>query len=68
MSVSTEKKLLSVRETAKALGVSEKTVWTITAPRGPLACCRIGARVMYSPQAIDRYIEQQEGNDSHEKK
>ena len=66
MKTATEKKLLSVKETAQALGISDRTLWTITAPRGPLACCKIGSRVMYSPKAIERFIEQQEGTTSDE--
>ena len=57
-------RLLSVKETAKILGVSERTLWSITTPRGTLACCKIGNRVMYSPKAIERFIEQQEGSDN----
>ena len=66
MQTVTEKKLLSVKETAKALGISDRTLWTITQPRGPLACCKIGSRVMYSPRAIERFIEEQEGAANNE--
>ena len=67
MSVSTEKKLLSVKETSKALGISARTLWGIKAPRGSLKCCKIGSRVMYSPQAIERFIEDQEGQANSDK-
>ena len=60
MQATIEKKLLSAKETARALGISDRTLWGITAPRGPLACCKIGTRVMYSPEAIERFIKQQE--------
>ena len=54
-----EKKLLSVKETAKLLNISERSLWSTTAPRGRLVSCRIGGRVLYSPQAIERFIEEQ---------
>lgn len=30
------------REAAKALGISPRTLWGMTAPRGPIPCLRIG--------------------------
>ena len=66
MQTTIERQLLSVRETAKVLGVSERTVWTMTVPRGRLVCCRLGSRVMYSAAAIKRFIEQQEASDESE--
>jgi predicted DNA-binding transcriptional regulator AlpA len=56
----TDKKLFSIKETAKMLGVSERTVWAVTAPRGRLISCKVGCRVLYSQNAIDRFIEHQE--------
>ena len=50
------KLLLSVREAAAALGVSEKTLWTWTAPRGDLPVVRIGTSVRYSPAALEGWI------------
>jgi len=60
MSSNTDKKLFSVKETAVILGVSERSVWAVTAPRGNLVSCKIGCRVLYSRAAIDKFIEQQE--------
>jgi len=57
---STDKKLFSIKETAKILGVSERSVWAITAPRGKLVSCKIGCRVLYSQESIDRFIKQSE--------
>jgi len=59
-----DKKLLSVKETAKILGVSERTVWAVTVPRGKLVSCKIGNRVLYSQKAIERFIESQEASDN----
>ena len=61
-----DKKLFSVKETAKIHGVSERTVWAVTVPRGKLVSCKIGSRVMYSPRAIERFIEQQEETTGNE--
>ena len=62
---STDKKLFSIKETAAILGVSERSVWAITArknnPQGKLVSCRIGCRVLYSQESIDRFIKQSEG-------
>jgi len=33
---------LRPREAAKALGISARTLWGLTAPRGPIPCLRIG--------------------------
>jgi hypothetical protein len=33
---------LRPREAAKALGISTRTLWQLTAPRGPIPCVRIG--------------------------
>ena len=58
------KLLLSIRETAKCIGVSEKTLWTLTAPRGPIPAVRIGRAVRYSPDDLRAWIKQcrQEGH------
>ncbi len=51
-----EKLLLSCRETAKALGISERMLWGIT-KRGELACVRVGKRVLYAISDLERWIE-----------
>jgi len=33
---------LRPRDAAKALGIAERTLWGLTAPRGPIPCLRIG--------------------------
>lgn len=33
---------LRPREAAKALGVSPRTLWGLTTPRGPIPCLRLG--------------------------
>ena len=39
---SIESLALRPREAAKALGISARTLWGLTAPRGPIPCLRIG--------------------------
>ena len=54
-----QKLLLSVPEAAKALGISERTLFTLTASR-ELRCIRIGRRVLYSVEELQRFIQQRE--------
>jgi len=39
---SVEPLALRPREAARAMGISERTLWGLTAPRGPIPCVRIG--------------------------
>ena len=56
------KRLTPARETAKALGgISEKTLWNHTQPRGPIPCYRIGSRVMYNIAEAIEAIKKGEG-------
>jgi hypothetical protein len=54
---------------ARLLSVSERTLWGITAPRGPLPCVRIGRSVGYAVADLVAYVEhlreqgRQQGND-----
>ena len=41
--------LLDAKAAAKALSISERTLWGLTEPRGPIRCIRIGRAVRYSP-------------------
>jgi predicted DNA-binding transcriptional regulator AlpA len=52
--------LLTVREAAEALRISQKNLWVLSEPRGPIPVVRIGARsTRYTAEALRRYIEQQ---------
>jgi len=53
------KLLLTARETAGAMGISPRTLWMLTAPRGPLPTVRIGRRVFYRPQDVNEFIQNQ---------
>jgi hypothetical protein len=51
--------LISAKHAANALSISERTLWGITAPRGPLPAVKIGTRVLYDPADLTKYIEGQ---------
>ncbi len=61
----TEKLLCSAREAAKALSISERTLWSLTQPRGPIPVLRCGSRVLYSVDALRRWIDAQTGHASN---
>lgn len=54
---------LSVRpkKAAQLLGISERTLWGLTAPRGPIPCKRAGtgpkAPVLYAISDLRAYVE-----------
>jgi len=52
--------LLDVREAAAALSISPRSLWAISQPRGTLPVVRIGQRVLFSTDALRRWIEQQQ--------
>ena len=56
--------LVSSRDAARMLAVSERTLWDWTSPRGTLACVRrpSSGRVLYSVETIRRWIAEQETN------
>lgn len=52
--------LLTARDAAKALAISEKTLWTLTVPRGPIPAIRVGERSLrYSVTALSKWIDSQ---------
>jgi hypothetical protein len=57
-------RLLNIHEVADVLGVSPRTVYAITYPRGTLRCVKAGLRgIRYSPRELERWIAEQEGRD-----
>lgn len=54
------KLLLTPPEAADALSISEKTLWSKTAPRGSIRATRIGRAVRYSVTELQRWIRAQE--------
>jgi excisionase family DNA binding protein len=54
--------LWTPRQAAQQLAVSPRTLWALTAPRGPIPAVRIGRAVRYSADALRAYVEaRQEG-------
>jgi excisionase family DNA binding protein len=53
-----DKLLLNATETARALSISTKTLWSMT-KKGMIPCVRIGVRVLYSPVDLDKWVESQ---------
>ena len=51
--------LLTAREAAKTLRLSEKTLWSLTRPRGPIPAVRIGRSVRYSVAALEAWVASQ---------
>jgi excisionase family DNA binding protein len=52
--------LLSPTQAAKALSISERTLWAMTVPRGPLPAVKIGRRgVRYAMVDLQAWIESQ---------
>ncbi len=50
---------LRPREAAKAIGVSARTLWGLTAPRGPIPCARVGGCVLYRIAELDAWLREQ---------
>ncbi len=54
---------LRPREAAKALGIGSRTLWGLTAPRGPIPCIRIGhgkrRTVLYPVASLQAWLSQQ---------
>jgi excisionase family DNA binding protein len=47
--------LLSIKDTAAALGISERTVWTLV-NEGQLPHLRVGRRLLFSRAALEEWI------------
>lgn len=49
--------LLRPRDAALALATSERKLWELTRPRGPIPCVRVGRSVRYDPRDLHAYID-----------
>jgi excisionase family DNA binding protein len=47
---------ISPREAAKSLGISERTLWAATAPRGPIPAVKLGGRVLYPVSGLQEWL------------
>lgn len=48
--------LLTPNEAARALSISPRALWSLTAPRGPIPAVYLGRSVRYSPESLQRWI------------
>lgn len=53
----TPKLLVTMRQAAQALAVCEKTLWSLTQPRGPIPAVRIGRAVRYAVADLQAFCE-----------
>ena len=54
--------LLRPRDAARALSISERTLWALTQPRGPIPCVRVGVMnrsIRYDLLDLRAFIEGQ---------
>ncbi len=51
--------LLTARDAARLLCVSERTLWKLAQPRGPIPVVRIGRAVRYSVADLAAFIDRQ---------
>ena len=47
---------VSVKQAAKLLNVSERTLWSLSSPRGPIPVTRFGRAVRYEVEQIKRFL------------
>ena len=50
---------LRPREAAKALGISERMLWSLTAPRGTIQSVRVGSCVLYPVTGLQVWLDRQ---------
>jgi predicted DNA-binding transcriptional regulator AlpA len=67
MTISADDRILwSAKETAKRLGISERTLYSQTVPRGTLQCVKIGVRTGYRPDTVDAWLRDREGGEDNQ--
>jgi excisionase family DNA binding protein len=53
--------ILTIQDAAELLKVSSRTMYSLTRPRGPIPCVRVGPRgVRYTMTALQAFIAEQE--------
>jgi hypothetical protein len=50
--------LVNVKQAAALLGISERTLFSITAPRGDLPCAKVARCVRYRLSDLERFCEE----------
>ena len=54
--------LMPASDAARLLSISERTLWGLTIPRGPIRAVRLDGRVLYSPAALAKFVSDRESN------
>jgi excisionase family DNA binding protein len=49
--------LVGIREAARWLSVSTRTLWSMTRPRGPVPCLRLGRRVLFRRRDLEEFLD-----------
>lgn len=47
--------MITVKEAARELGISARSMYDLAAPAGPIPCCRFGRTVRFEQSDIDSY-------------
>ncbi|MEI8380911.1 MAG: helix-turn-helix domain-containing protein [Planctomycetota bacterium] len=55
--------LVPTGEAARRLSISERLLWDMTYPRGPIPSVKVGSRVLYSVEALRQWIALEEAPD-----
>lgn len=50
--------LIGSAEAARMLSISPRTLWGLTAPRGPIPCVYLRRAVRFDPDDLRRWVEQ----------
>ncbi|HIQ20249.1 MAG TPA: DNA-binding protein [Planctomycetes bacterium] len=53
--------MISITEAAQMLGISPRHLWSLTSPRGPIPCVRLGRRVLYSVHDLRNFLRSAKG-------
>ena len=48
--------LLTAREAARAMSISERTLWSLTSPRGEIPAVRLGSAVRYALADLEAWV------------
>lgn len=54
--------LMPAPDAARLLSISERTLWGLTIPRGPIRAVRLDGRVLYSPSSLAAFVADREAN------
>jgi len=54
--------LMPAPDAARLLSISERTLWGLTHPRGPIRAVRLDGRVLYSPASLTAFVSDREAN------